>query len=128
MAANTKAVFMPQRPVYYCNDSTSRNLKYHLDQMMNIINRCVKNSGGSNYTQLGAAIDFKINGNQPSFGLGSTWSSGTIYFQNLNYTYNEIASGIGFTVNKFFVGKFYLITGTLRVQWKELAWFDQYPL
>lgn len=42
MAANTKAVFMPQRPIYYCNDSTSRSLKYHLDQMISIINRCDK--------------------------------------------------------------------------------------
>ena len=128
MAANTKAVFMPQRPVYYCNDSTSRSLKYHIDQMFSIINRCIKNSGSSTYTQMGAAIDFKINGKQTSFGLGAVWSSGTIYFQNLNYTYNKIGSAIAFSVNKFFAGKIFLITGTLRIQWKELAYFDQYPL
>ena len=128
MAANTKAVFMPQRPVYYCNDSTSRSLKYHIDQMFSIINRCAKNSGSSTYTQSCAAIDFKINGNQTSFGLGNVWCSGTIYFQNLNYTYNEIGSAIAFSVNKFFAGKIFLITGTLRIQWKELAYFDQYPV
>ena len=128
MAETTKAVFMPQRPFYYCNDTTSRNLKYHIDQMFNIVNRCAKNSGGSTYTQANAVIDFKINGNQSSFGLGNVWSSGTIYFQNLNYDYTEIGSAIGFSLNKFFAGKIYLKMGTLRIQWKELAWFDQYPV
>ena len=128
MAASTKAIFMPQRPIYFCNESSDHSLKYHLDKMINIIDRCNKNLGGSKYTQIGAAIDFKINGNQSSFGLGGTWSSGTIYFQNLNYDYTEIGSAIGFSVNKFFAGKIYLKMGTLRIQWKELAWFDQYPV
>lgn len=129
MAASTKAIFMPQRPIYYCNESSDHSLKYHLDKMINIIDRCNKNLGSSSqYTTQGAVIDFKVNGNQKTFGLGGTWSSGTLWFQNLGYDYAEIASAIGFTVNKCFAGKFYLITGTLRVQWKELAWFDQYPV
>ena len=129
MAASTKAIFMPQRPIYYCNDSSDHSLKYHLDKMINIINRCNKNLGSSSqYTTQGAVIDFKVNGNQTSFGLGNVWCSGTIYFQNLNYTYNEIGSAIAFSVNKFFAGKIFLITGTLRIQWKELAYFDQYPV
>lgn len=127
MAANTKVVFMPQRPIYYCNDSTSRSLKYHLDQMMAIINRCNKNAG-SNYVAPNHVIDFKINGTQTSFGLGGVWSSGTVWFQNLDYDYAEIASAIAFSLNKFFAGKFYLKMGTLRVEWNELSWFDQYPV
>lgn len=127
MAANTKAVFMPQRPIYYCNDSTSRSLKYHLDQMISIINRCDKNLGGSKYTQIGAAIDFKLNGYQTSFGLGAAWCSGTVYFQNTNYNYPEVASGITFSIDKFYAGKFYMLDGTLYVQWKEVVYFDRMP-
>lgn len=129
MAASTKAIFMPQRPIYYCNESSDHSLKYHLDKMINIINRCNKNLGSSSqYTTQGAVIDFKVNGNQKTFGLGGTWSSGTLWFQNLGYDYAEIASAIAFSINKFFAGKIFLITGNLRVQWKELAWFDQYPV
>lgn len=129
MAASTKAIFMPQRPIYYCNESSDHSLKYHLDKMINIINRCNKNLGSSSqYTTQGAVIDFKVNGNQKTFGLGGTWSSGTLWFQNLGYDYAEIASAIAFSINKFFAGNIFLITGNLRVQWKELAWFDQYPV
>ena len=129
MAASTKAIFIPQRPIYYCNESSDHSLKYHLDKMINIINRCNKNLGSSSqYTTQGAVIDFKVNGNQKTFGLGGTWSSGTLWFQNLGYDYAEIASAIAFSINKFFAGKIFLITGNLRVQWKELAWFDQYPV
>lgn len=129
MAASTKAIFMPQRSIYYCNESSDHSLKYHLDKMINIINRCNKNLGSSSqYTTQGAVIDFKVNGNQKTFGLGGTWSSGTLWFQNLGYDYAEIASAIAFSINKFFAGKIFLITGNLRVQWKELAWFDQYPV
>lgn len=128
MAANTKAVFMPQRPVYYCNDSTSRSLQYHLDQMINIINRCDKNLGGSTYTQAGVAIDFKVNGTQTSLAPANVWSSGTIYFQNLNYNYSEIASAIGFTINMFFAGKIYRGMNGPAVQWVRLGYFDKVPL
>lgn len=128
MAANTKAVFMPQRPIYYCSDSTSRSLKYHLDQMISIINRCNKNlEVGSTYTKPGAAIDFKLNEHQTSFGLGAAWCSGTVYFQNLNYDYPEVASAIAFSIDKFYAGKFYKLDYKLYVQWKEVVYFDRMP-
>ena len=123
MAVNTDIIFTPITPFYFNNDSTSRNLKYHLDQMMNLLSKYTIN------TFLAKGVcDFKINGNvQPSFGLRDAWCSGTIYFQNTNYDYSEIASAIAFSIDKFFVGKFYMLNGQPNVQWKEMFWFDKVP-
>ena len=123
MAVNTDIIFTPITPFYFNNDSTSRNLKYHLDQMINLLNKYTVN------TFLAKGVcDFKINGIvQPSFGLKGAWCNGTIYFQNTNYDYSEIASAIAFSIDKFFVGKFYMLNGQPNVQWKEMFWFDKVP-
>ena len=121
MAANTNIIYTPITPFYFNNDSTSRNLKYHLDQMINLLNKYTVNIANG-------VCDFKINGTvQPLFGLGNAWCNGTIYFQNTNYDYSEIASAIAFSMDKFFVGKFYMLDGQPNVQWKEMFWFDRYP-
>ena len=121
MAANTDIIYTPITPFYFNNDPTSRNLKYHLDQMINLLNKYTANMANG-------VCDFKINGTvQPSFGLRDAWCNGTIYFQNTNYDYSEIASAIAFSIDKFFVGKFYMLNGQSNVQWKEMFWFDRVP-
>lgn len=125
MAANTNIIYTPITPFYFNNDSTSRNLKYHLDQMINLLNKYTVNTIGDGNKN---ACDFKINGTvQPSFGLRDAWCNGTIYFQNTNYDYSEIASAIAFSIDKFFVGKFYMLNGQPNVQWKEMFLFDRVP-
>ena len=121
MAANTNIIYTPITPFYFNNDSTSRSLKYHLDQMINLLNKYTINMANG-------VCDFKINGEvQQSFGLRDAWCNGTIYFQNTNYDYSEIASAIAFSIDKFFVGKFYMLNGQPNVQWKEMFWFDRVP-
>ena len=121
MAANTNIIYTPITPYYFNNDSTSRNLKYHLDKMINLLNKYTVNIPNG-------VCNFKINGSvQPLFGLRDAWCSGTIYFQNTNYDYSEIASAIAFSIDKFFVGKFYMLDGQPNVQWKEMFWFDRVP-
>ena len=121
MAANTNIIYTPITPLYFNNDSISRSLKYHLDQMINLLNKYTINIANG-------VCDFKINGTvQPSFGLRDAWCNGTIYFQNTNYDYSEIASAIAFSIDKFFVGKFYMLNGQPNVQWKEMFLFDRVP-
>ena len=126
MAANTQIYQVPIIPIYFCNDTTSRTNKYHLDKMMELINTYEKMIPNNND---GSVIHFKINCNyQPNFMKNGGWINGTMYFQNKNYDFDEVASAIAFTVNKFFVGKFYKKNaGDIIADWKEVTYFSTLP-